>query len=128
MLGEDVRIDSFCHHCAAPIHLEMREGRAVVVDPEDALVYLALPAVQWWHDIITTCSNTMVFFASAKHRDASTLCPSSGSGASLSPDQVHMLSGPLYARRMALGYERPSKQDLLEHFAAMGLAGDFWKL
>lgn len=128
MLGEPVRVESFCHHCAAPIHLEMREGRVVDVDPEDALVYFARPVAQWWDDITTTCSNTMVFFASPTHRDASALCASSGSGASLTPDQVQTLSEPLYARRMATDYTRPAKEELLDHFATMGLTGHFWKL
>jgi hypothetical protein len=128
MLGDDVLVESFCHHCAAPIRLEMHDGRAVTVDPSETLVYLALPPTQWWEDITTTCSNTMVFFASPEHRDASDLCTSAGSGASLTPDQVHALSGPLYVRRLALDYARPSRQELLDHFAAIGLTGDFWKL
>lgn len=128
MLRNDIRVESFCHHCAAPINLEMREGSAVHVDPEDVLVYLALPAARWWDDIITTCSNTMVFFASPEHREASALCASPGSGVSLTPDQVHTLSVPLYGKKMDLDYARPSKQSLLDHFATMGLTGDFWKL
>ena len=128
MLGKEVRVDSFCHHCGAPIRVEMRQGGAALVQPESTLVYLALPAAQWWDDIITTCSNTMVFFASPEHRDASSLCTSADPGASLTPDQVHTLSGPLYGGRMELGYTRPSRQVLLDHFAAMGLSGDFWGL
>ena len=128
MLGQEIRVESFCHHCAAPIDVELRDGRAVRVEPEGALVYLALPAAQWWDDIITTCSNTMVFFASPEHRDASTLCASAEAGASLTPDQVHALSVPLYTTRMELGYTRPSKQVHLDHFSAMGLTGEFWRL
>ena len=128
MRGDAVRVDSFCHHCAAPIEVEMRDGRAVRVEPSDALVYLALPPTQWWEDITTTCSNTMVFFSSPEHRDASTLCASADSAASLTPDQVHTLSGPTYTRKFAVDYVRPSKEELLDHFAAMGLTGDYWKL
>jgi hypothetical protein len=108
--------------------IELRDGRAVRVEPAGALVYLALPAAQWWDDIITTCSNTMVFFASPEHRDASALCTSPDAGASLTPDEVHTLSLPLYGARMEIGYTRPSKPALLDHFAAMGLTGDFWRL
>ena len=78
MLGRDVRIDSFCHHCGTPIDVEMQDGRAVRVDPPGSIVYLAIPAARWWDAIITTCSNTMVFFASAEHRDASSLCAVDG--------------------------------------------------
>jgi hypothetical protein len=128
MLGDEVRIDSFCHHCAIPIEIEMRAGRAMRVEPPDALVYLALPPARWWEDITTTCSNMMVFFASAEHRDASALCRSADQAASLTPDQVHALSGPIYARKFALEYARPSRQELLDHFAAIGLTGDYWTL
>jgi hypothetical protein len=126
MLGATVRIDSFCHHCGAPITFELRDGRAVLVDPPETVVYLAVPAAEWWDDIITTCSNTMVFFASPEHRDASSL--SASGGATLTPDQVHRLSVPLYTSKLALDYARPSKPELLAHFASLGLGGPFWDL
>ncbi len=128
MLGDNVRVDSFCHHCATPVEIEMTDGRATHVEPHDALVYLALRPTQWWEDIITTCSNTMVFFASPEHRDASNLGAPAQAAASLTPDQVHALSIPGYARKLALDYARPSKQELLDHFAAMGLTGEYWQL
>lgn len=128
MLGEEVRVDSFCHHCAAPIRIDLADGRAVRVEPEGSIVYLALPPTEWWADITTTCSNTMVFFASPEHRDASALCAAADSAASLTPDQTHRLSLPIYTRKFALDYARPSKQELLDHFAAMDLAGPYWTL
>jgi hypothetical protein len=128
MLGEGIRVESYCDHCATPIEVEMQDGRAINVRPQDALVYLALPPARWWEDITATCSNTMVFFASPEHRDASALCAPANQSASLTPDQVHALSGPIYARKFALDYARPSKQELLDHFAAIGLTGDYWTL
>ena len=81
MLDEaDVTIDSACHHCAEPIHIELRAGGATVVQPSGAIVYLALKPTQWWENIVTTCANTMVFFSSTEHRDASDLCASAGPG------------------------------------------------
>jgi hypothetical protein len=127
MLGAPVRVDSFCHHCGMPITVELRDGRADLVDPAETVVYLAVPAAHWWDDIIATCSNTMVFFASAEHRDASSLCASDG-GATLTPDEVHRLSVPLYAHRLAIDYARPAKPELLAHFASLGLGGPFWQL
>jgi hypothetical protein len=128
MLGEPIRVDSFCHHCATPIHVELTDGRATLVDPPETLVYLALRPTQWWDDIITTCSNTMVFFASDEHRDASDLCAAPEDAASLTPNQVHRLSGPIYARKLELDYARPSREELIAHFASIGLTGDYWKL
>jgi hypothetical protein len=128
MLGEETRVDSFCHHCAAPIQIELTDGGATLVDPEESLVYLALRPADWWGDIVTTCSNTMVFFASPEHRDASDLCAGADAGASLTADQVHALSGPIYAGKFALDYARPTKEALLAQWAAMGLTGEYWKL
>lgn len=128
MLGDDTRVDSFCHHCAAPVRIELKDGRATLVDPPESIVYLALRPAEWWGDIVTTCSNTMVFFASPEHRDASDLCTGADAGASLTPDQVHALSGPIYGGKFALGYARPTKEALLTHWAAMGLSREYWKL
>jgi Alkylmercury lyase len=127
MLRTPVRVDSFCHHCGTPITVELRDGRAVLVDPPETVVYLAVPAAHWWDDIIATCSNTMVFFASPEHRDASSLCASDG-GATLTPDEVHRLSVPIYEHKLAFDYARPSKPELLAHFATLGLGGPFWEL
>ena len=129
MLGnDDVAIDSFCHHCAQPIRIELAGGRATHVEPARTLVYLALRPTQWWDDIITTCSNTMVFFASPEHRDASELCAPADEAASLTPDQVHALGGPIYGRRLQPDYERPSRDALNAHFAALGLSGPYWQV
>jgi Alkylmercury lyase len=127
LLETDIAIDSFCHHCAQPIHIEMSGGGATVVEPVETLVYLALKPTQWWEDIITTCSNTMVFFASPEHRDASDLASGPpDSAASLTPDQVHLLGEPLYASRLAMNYERPSIEVLRSHFASIGLTSPYW--
>lgn len=128
MLGDDVRVESFCHHCAAPIEIELRDGHATTVDPPESLVYFALPPSRWWDDITTTCGSTMIFFASPEHRDASELFTGADQAASLTPDQVITLSRPSYATKFALDYERPSKEQLLAHWATMGIAGDFWTL
>ena len=55
------------------------------MEPEETLVYLVLRPTEWWENIVTTSSNTMVFFASPEHRD--------------------------------LDYARPTRDELLEHFA-----------
>lgn len=130
MLGAEVRVDSFCHHCAAPVEIEMTGGRAspTRVAPSETLVYLALRPTQWWEDIVSTCANTMVFFASPEHRDASDLRAPADAAASLTPGQVHTLSVPIYARKFALDYARPSQGELLDHFAAVGLTGDYWQM
>jgi hypothetical protein len=128
MLGEDVAIDSYCHHCATPIRVELSGGRATLVEPAESIVYLARRPTDWWDDIVTTCSNTMVFFASPHHRDASDLAAPADQAASLTPDQVHALSGPLYSGRLQIDYARPGRDELMAHFAALGLTGPYWQI
>lgn len=129
MLGDEpVDIDSFCHHCAEPIRIELRAGRATRIEPADTIVYLALRPTQWWEDIITTCSNAMVFFAGPDHRDASDLCAPTDRAASLTPEQAHALSVPLYAGRLSIDYARPGRDELNSHFASLGLTGPYWQI
>jgi len=128
MLGDEIRVESFCHHCAAPIELELRDGRATRVDPPGTLVYFALPPTQWWDDIVTTCGSTMVFFASPEHRDASALCAGADLSASLTPEQVHSLSKLTYSTKLSIDYARPSKEVTLAYWAEMGLTGSYWTL
>ena len=126
MLGQDVQVDSFCHHCAEPIGIELSGGHAVRVEPAGTIVYLALRPTEWWEDITTTCSNTMVFFASTDHRDASDLCAPPEQAASLTPELTHALSEPIYGSKFDLDYQRPGRDALLAHFAALGLTDPYW--
>jgi hypothetical protein len=126
MLDHDVVVDSFCDHCAEPIHIELRQGRATLVEPAETIVYLARPPSAWWDDITSTCGNTMVFFSSPEHRDASGLCQSDADGASLTPDQVLALSEPIYATKFDLDYARPTPDHLAAHIAAIGLTDPYW--
>ena len=123
-----VRIDSFCHHCARPIEIEMENGQATLVEPSTTIVYLALRPTQWWEDIILTCSNTMVFFCSDEHRDASGVVTDDQPGASLTPGEAHALGVPLYADRLKMHYQRPSREALNAHFASLGLTGPYWQI
>jgi hypothetical protein len=128
MLDDEVRVTSACHHCARPIEVVMADGSARRVEPATTLVHLGLPPSRWWDDIVTTCGSTMVFFCSAEHRDASGLCGPPEEAVSLTPDQVHALSGPIYAGKFDLAYARPGREELLAHFARIGLTGPYWQL
>ena len=129
MLGNaPVSIESYCHHCARPIRINLDGGEQTRVQPASAIVFLALRPSQWWEDIILSCSNTMVFFCSAKHRDESGLAAASDQAASLSPQQTHDLGVPLYERRLDIDFVRPGRDELNRHFASVGLTGSYWRL
>jgi hypothetical protein len=128
LLRAPIQIESRCHHCARVISIDMSDGGATRVEPASTIVYLALRPTQWWEDIITTCSNTMVFFCSTEHRDASDVSTSPDHAASLTPNQVHQLGVPLYDRRLELDFERPTRDALNAHFASLGLTGPYWQI
>ena len=130
MLANDpVAIDSFCHYCVAPIAIELTDGQATLVSPPGTIVYLALRPTQWWEDIILTCSNTMVFFCSAEHRDASGIVSTDEQpGASLTPQQAHDLGVPLYGKRLEMDFARPGRDELNAHFESLGLTGPYWQV
>jgi hypothetical protein len=129
MLQEDVSITSFCHQCGRSIDVRLSGQRVDHASPATTVVFLALPAAQWWKDVIHSCSNTMVFFCSAEHQvEWSRQAGAPGSGAVLSIQQVITLSIPIYRTKMAFDYQRPSVAVLRAHFTEMGLTGAFWDL
>ena len=114
------QIDSFCHYCAGIIQIEFKGGQAAVVEPATTIVYLALRPTEWWEDIITTCSNTMVFFCSGDHRDASGLSAPADQAASLIPSRRTILACLSTNDRLKLEYVRPGRDELNAHFASLG--------
>ena len=50
-LKRDADIDSTCADCGEPLTFHIRHGRPL---PEDGVVHFAVPAAQWWQDIIYT--------------------------------------------------------------------------
>src|SRR3989454_10611401 len=95
MLHEIIRIEGRCHHCAEPISIELAGGKSRA-SPRGPPVYLALPAAQWGNDIVITCSNHMMFFASERHVDALQKATQAPEGAALTLDETHALSVPVY--------------------------------
>ncbi|OLD34554.1 MAG: hypothetical protein AUI50_06015 [Crenarchaeota archaeon 13_1_40CM_2_52_14] len=128
MLDKAVTIDSFCHHCAAKIKIQLRNNKTVLSDPKEAIVFIGVPAARWWENVVNTCSNNMVFFCSKNHMEEWKERNLGQTGETLSIDQAIKLSIPLYKDKMKLDYVRPSKDELNNHVKSMGLTSDFWKL
>ncbi len=128
MLREKVRIDSFCYHCSESLRFDLGEPPGVPEGPDAPKVYIGIPAAQWWADIVQTCSNAMVFFASDSHLNDWRATKGAGTGQALSLDQTIRLSLPFYGGKMQLDYVRPSRDALTTHLASLGLKGEFWRL
>src|SRR3989442_2091028 len=94
----------------------------------EPVVNLALPASQWWNDIVLTCSNHMVFFSGESHLDEWRRFTQAPGGAILTIEETHALSVPVYRDKLRVEYVRPGKDQLVAHFRSLGLTGDFWRL
>ncbi|MCI4318889.1 MAG: alkylmercury lyase family protein [Thermoplasmata archaeon] len=128
MLREPVQVDSRCFHCGASIRIGLIDGAPVRPTEDPPLVHLGLPAALWWDDIITTCSNTMVFFASAEHRTAWREAHPHAEGEDVPIEVMLRLSEPLYGKRLELGFARPSHDELVDLFRHVGLTSEFWRI
>jgi len=127
-LGQTVRIDSRCHHCGAALTFDLTDGQVSRSSVPNPLVYLALPAARWWEDIVVTCANHMVFFPSEEHLRSWRGSHPGSAGEALTVEQTHRLGLPIYRDKMQPDYTRPTKDQLVAHFASLGLTGDFWRL
>ncbi|MCI4352864.1 MAG: alkylmercury lyase family protein [Thermoplasmata archaeon] len=128
MLREPIRIDSYCAHCNAPLTFVLDGEPSQPPGIDGPLVYLGRPAHEWWDDIISTCSNTMLFLRSGEHLADWQAETEQATGQVLSIERTVQLSEPIYQGKFDLGYSRLSKEELQSHFARLGLIGPFWKL
>lgn len=128
MLDEPIRVESYCFECGGPISFEIEDGRVTTRAENPPVVYLGLPAAEWWQDIISTCANTMLFFSDAAHFRSWRRSHPEAQGADLSVETVLKLSEPLYREKMELGFARPSRDQLIQLFQDLGLRGEFWRI
>ncbi len=128
MTALPLHVESFCHHCLSPIRFDLADGEIRPPSREPPVVYLGLPASEWWNDIVRTCGTAMVFFSSSRHlRDWRSEHPEE-SGEEVSLRQILKLSEPIYRTKLELSYARPSTEELRALFLSLGLTGPFWQL
>ena len=128
-LGKEEWISSYCHHCSEDIKIHLKDYMPISKQSDtQPLVYLALPALKWWENILLTCSNNMVFFSSKDHLAEWIKSGGSTGGEALTIEQTLRLSVPIYKNKMSFDYARPSREQTIAHFHSLGLTGDFWKI
>jgi hypothetical protein len=126
MLEKDARVESFCHHCAEPVEISLREGRNVSSQPPEPLIFLSMPVAKWYDNLVNTCSNNMVYFASREHMDSWLAANPGLKGEALTPAKMAEVCRPLAKGRMELGYLRPPKEELMAYWDSVGMTSDFW--
>ena len=50
-LKKDAEIESTCADCSEPLTFQIRDGQPL---PRECVIHFAVPAAQWWRDIIYT--------------------------------------------------------------------------
>ncbi len=127
MLGEDAKVESYCHHCAEPIHVHLSGSKVVHSMPGEPLIFLSVPVAHWFDNLVNTCSNNMVYFSSKGHMDEWLSKNPTLAGESLSPEKMALVCKPLSSGRMDLDYERPPKEEMMSYWESLGMGSDFWK-
>jgi len=126
MIDKEARIESFCHHCADSIEIDMADGKVKSSSPPSPIIFLSVPVAKWYDDLINTCSNNMVYFASKEHLDHWMSENQKLRGVSLSVEKMAEVCRPLAKGRMGLEFERPPKEELTSYWASVGMKGSFW--
>jgi hypothetical protein len=124
-LSADVTVTTRCPQCARRItaHVDER-GR---VDGDAFVAHFLIPVRRFWDDVVYTCSNQRMF-CGVEHVRAWLAEAQVPLGAVLTPEQLWDLASRWYRERLKAGGRRPTSEEAREHFAAIGLTGDFWRL
>jgi hypothetical protein len=126
MLDSDVKVESYCHHCAEPIEITISDGKVRSSRPPVPMIFLSIPVAKWYDNLVNTCSNNMVYFASDAHM-SDWLAGNPGlTGESLTVEKMAEVCRPLSRGRMDLDYERPPKEELMAYWDSLGMKGEFW--
>ena len=126
MIEKEARIASFCHHCADTIEITMNGGEVKSSQPSAPVIFLSTPVANWYDNLINTCSNNMVYFASKEHMNHWLMENPKLKGEALTVEKMSEVCRPLAKGRMSLEYERPPKEELMAYWDSIGLRSDFW--
>jgi len=126
MLEKEARIESFCHHCADSIEIAMSGGEAKSSKPSSPVIFLSTPVSKWYDNLINTCSNNMVYFASREHMNHWLAENPHLKGEALTVEKMAEVCKPLAKGRMSLDYERPPKEELMSYWDSIGMKSDYW--
>jgi hypothetical protein len=126
MFDADVRIESYCHHCAEPIEIALSRGKIESSSPLSPLIFLSVPVAKWYDNLINTCSNNMVYFSSEQHMNSWLADNPRVKGESLTVEKMAEVCVPLSKGRMSLEYERPPKEEVMAQWDSIGMKSAFW--
>jgi hypothetical protein len=120
----DVRIDTACPRCGAPIAFPTGPE---IPPPAELAVWFPWPARKWWDDVVGTC--TMIrMFCDRGHAEQWTTDNAPGSGYIADATTVRRLAGPWYGDRLDPEFRPHSREHNQGLLDECGLTGPFWQL
>jgi len=129
MLKADARISASCGDCQEPMEVVVEDGELVGSElASDARVmHVALPAAQWWEDVVYTCK-TILLFRDDEH--VSRWCDRwrVTRGAAMPLRQAWLLAQAWYGNRMDPDWQPRSREAAQKILDDVGLTGSFWRL
>jgi len=109
---------------AEAVCFTVRDGR---IEPSSYLFHLAVPAAQWWNNVIYACSSFQPFRAAADIEDWCERHDIS-KGAVLTLPQLWAFAQSWYGSYVSEPWRIRGKAEIEAIFAAHGLTGEFWQL
>lgn len=126
MMDAEATVESHCHHCAESIEISLSRGKVSSSIPPMPMIFLSMPVAKWYDNLINTCSNNMVYFASEGHLKDWLASNPGLKGESLTVEKMAEVCRPLSSGRMELEYERPPKEELMAYWDSIGMKSEFW--
>jgi hypothetical protein len=84
-----------------------------------------MPVARWYENLVNTCSNNMVYFASKDHM-TEWLKENPVEGEALSVEKMVKVCQPLSRGRMELDWQRPPKGEVMAYWDSIGMTSSFW--
>jgi hypothetical protein len=124
-LGIDVRIDTVCPQCARAIVVVA--GPSTPPSSDGVAVRFPRPAVEWWNDVVGTCTMIRMFCTRAHAEEWSAL---QAETEFFIADAVTVwrLAQPWYGDRVREDFQPHSREFNQKLLDDVGLTGSFWRL
>ncbi|MBU5421173.1 alkylmercury lyase family protein [Cellulomonas hominis] len=120
----DVRVDTACPECGAPISLSTGPSQP---PPAELAVRFPAPAAHWWDDVVGTCTSIRMFCGPG-HAERWTDRHAPGTGYVADARTVWSLATPWYGDRLDAQFEPHTREHNQALLDACGLTGAFWQL
>ena len=129
MLNADATIAASCGDCQEPMNLSIEDGELVGAElaTDGRIMHVAVPAREWWDDVVYTCK-TILLFRDHEHLRRWSARWRITEGAAVPLVQAWMLARAWYGNRMDPEWQPREREAAQAILRSVGLEGSFWSL